>query len=201
VARTEATTRQATAEQSLAAAHAEADQARARARELEEAVRQTKAVVETAAAEAGGEVEALRSSLAGKTSQCEALTAQLQELNKEHRALEEKMSETELASLNHKDARVTALQDKYDALAAQCREAEMRREQAETSLAAAEQGSSSTSTRLEGELQRNAQLLIMAQNDVAELRTTTLELETELVRAGCWLWTALHCAVLLRCLH
>lgn len=76
-----------------------------------------------------------------------------------------------------------SLQDKYDALAAQCREAESRREQAETALAAAEQGSSSATTRLEGELQRNAQLLVMAQNDVAELRTTKLELETELVRS------------------
>jgi chromosome segregation ATPase len=79
--------------------------------------------------------------------------------------------------------RVKSLQDKVDALAAQCREAESRCEQAETALAAAEQGSSSATTRLEGELQRNAQLLVMAQNDVAELRTTKLELETELVRS------------------
>ena len=79
--------------------------------------------------------------------------------------------------------RVKSLQDKYDSLAAKCREAESRCEQAETALAAAEQGSSSATTRLEGELQRNAQLLVMAQNDVAELRTTKLELETELVRS------------------
>ena len=47
-------------------------------------------------------------------------------------------------------------------------------------MSSAEQGSSSATTRLQGELERNAQLLVMAQNDVAELRTTKLELETEL---------------------
>lgn len=109
VARSEADFRQKTAEESLAAAHMEADKARARARELEEAVRQTKAVVETAAAEAGGEVQGLRDSLNAKTSQCETLHKQLQQLNKEHRELEEKMAETELAAINSKDERSVLL--------------------------------------------------------------------------------------------
>jgi hypothetical protein len=109
IARTEAESRQKTAEDSLASAHAEADAARARARELEEAVRQTKAVVETAAAEAGGEVQALRASLDAKTAQYDSLHSQLQALNKEHRELEEKMAESELAAINSKDARYLPL--------------------------------------------------------------------------------------------
>ena len=76
---------------------------------MEEAVRQTKAVVETAAAEAGGEVGALRDSLDAKTAQCEALHGQLQKLSKEHRELEEKMAETELAAISSKDARSVPL--------------------------------------------------------------------------------------------
>jgi chromosome segregation ATPase len=110
IARAEADSRQKTAVDSLAAAHAEADAARARARELEEAVRQTKAVVETAAAEAGGEVQALRDSLDAKTAQYDSLHSQLQALNKEHRELEEKMAETELAAINSKDARYAILE-------------------------------------------------------------------------------------------
>lgn len=194
VAKTEAETRQQTSETALAAAHADADKARARARELEEAVRATKASVESATAEAGGEVTGLKDSLAAKTAQCDSLHSQLQTLNVEHRTLEEKLSETEMATLNSKDARVKQLQDKYDELSAQCREAESRCQQAETALSSAEQGSSSATTRLQGELERNAQLLVMAQNDVAELRTTKLELETELDGARAAAKDAVHTA-------